>query len=74
MEKTNESDTVRSDADKIIDDIKSVPEAAFRAIETDSQRAGGPWVPPAGYAGSIGSTMFDTSASKDGTVTILLPK
>ena len=66
--------TVNDDADQISDGIKPIPEETFRLIESDSQRAGGPWVPPAGYEGSVGSTMFDTSSSKDGTVTVLLPE
>lgn len=54
--------------------VLSVPEEAFAAISDDSEKAGGPWTPPPGYEGSIGRTMFDTPSSKDGTVTVLLPK
>jgi DNA helicase HerA-like ATPase len=54
-------------------DVLATPEEAFQAIDRDSSRAGGPWQPRAGYEGSIGSTMFDTPASRDGTVTVLLP-
>lgn len=54
--------------------VMNTPKQAFQAIEEDSERAGGPWSPPAGYEGSIGSTMFDMPSSKDGTVTVLLPK
>lgn len=55
------------------DYILSTPEEAFKAIDEDSGRAGGPYTPPAGYEGSIGRTMFDTPSSKDGTVTVLMP-
>src|SRR2546430_3374163 len=55
------------------DGVVNTPEEAFRAIDADSARAGGPWVAPEGYEGSIGSTMFDAPTSKDGTVTVLLP-
>jgi hypothetical protein len=54
--------------------VIETPGEAFRAIDAVSERAGGPWVPPAGYEGSIGRTMFDAPVSKDGTVTVLLPK
>ncbi|MCL5421203.1 MAG: ATP-binding protein [Nitrospirae bacterium] len=54
--------------------VLNVPEEAFAAISEDSEKAGGPWTPPPGYEGSIGRTMFDTPSSKDGTVTVLLPK
>jgi uncharacterized protein len=53
--------------------ILATPESAFAAIDEDSKRAGGAWAPPDGYEGSIGSTMFDTPSSKDGTITILMP-
>jgi DNA helicase HerA-like ATPase len=56
------------------DTVLPTPEEAFRSIEADSALAGGPWTPPSGYEGSIGRTMFDTPSSKDGTVTVLLPK
>jgi hypothetical protein len=55
------------------DGVLGTPEETFRAIDADSARAGGQWVAPEGYEGSIGSTMFDAPTSKDGTVTVLLP-
>ncbi len=55
------------------DGILNTPEEAFKAIDEDSERAGGPWTPPADFDGSIGRTMFDTPSSKDGTVTVLMP-
>ncbi len=53
--------------------VLDTPEEAFRAVDADSARAGGAWVPPEGYEGSIGNTMFDAPTSKDGTITVLLP-
>ena len=58
---------------KVDGGVLEPPVEAFQAIEAESERAGGAWAPPPGYEGSIGRTMFDTSASKDGTVTVLLP-
>lgn len=55
-------------------DIIATPEEAFQSIDVASEQAGGPWIPPAGYEGSIGRTMFDMPVSKDGTVTVLLPR
>jgi uncharacterized protein len=53
--------------------VLSPPAEAFSALSEASDKAGGPFVPPPGYEGSIGSTMFDLPTSKDGTVTVLLP-
>jgi DNA helicase HerA-like ATPase len=65
---------LRGAAEIIGDSVMNTPEEAFKAIAEDSEKAGGAWIPPAGYEGSIGSTMFDTPASSDGTVTVLLPQ
>src|SRR5438094_749821 len=54
--------------------VLSTPEKVFEEIDAVSSRAGGAWELPAAYAGSVGRTMFDTPASKDGTLTVLLPK
>ena len=54
--------------------VLAPPPDAFEAIDQASEEAGGAWKPPAGYEGSIGSTMFDMPSSKDGTVTVLMPK
>src|SRR5688500_12743354 len=54
--------------------ITATPDAAFQAIEAASQEAGGEWTEPPGFEGSVGRTMFDAPVSKDGTVTILVPK
>lgn len=53
--------------------ILATPEEAFRAIEEDSTKAGGQFIPPEEYNGSVGRTMFDTPSSKDGTITVLMP-
>jgi DNA helicase HerA-like ATPase len=50
------------------------PEAAFQEIDRVSEQAGGAFELPPGYEGSLGRTMFDTPASRDGTLTVLLPK
>jgi len=48
--------------------------ASVRAvIESELQRAGPPWQQDAVYNGAIGRTMFDTPASEDNTVTVLMP-
>ena len=57
-----------------VEAILDTPNEAFSAVDEDSERAGGEWVPPPGSEGSIGRTMFDTQASKDGTVTVLMPQ
>ncbi len=54
--------------------VVATPEEAFESLDEAAGKAGGPWVPPEGYEGSIGRTMFDTPVSKDGTVTVLLPR
>ena len=42
-------------------------------IEGEINLAGGEWEEAEEYEGSVGRTMFDTSTSKDNTVTVLLP-
>src|SRR5260370_36760800 len=54
--------------------VLATPEAVFEAVEEDANRSGGEWKPPGGYEGSIARTMFDTPSSKDGTVTLLMPR
>ena len=56
------------------DAIQAVPGAVMESIEEQVVEAGGEWQEPPEYEGSIGRTMFDTPASDDGTVTVLLPK
>lgn len=55
-------------------EVMATPDEAFFAINEDSERSGGAWTPLPGYKGSVGCTMFDMPTSKDGTVTVLLPK
>lgn len=64
----NEKNTQSADSN-----ILATPEEAFRTIEEDSIAAGGQFVPPEEYNGSVGRTMFDTPSSKDGTITVLMP-
>jgi DNA helicase HerA-like ATPase len=73
MTESNGSKKIKATKKSTANNILSTPEEAFKAIDEDSERAGGPWTPPAGYEGSIGRTMFDTPASKDGSVTVLMP-
>ncbi len=54
--------------------IGVVPEAALKSIGQQVEQAGGEWQEPPEYEGSVGRTMFDTPASADGTVTVLLAK
>ena len=54
--------------------VMGTPESAYQEIDAVSERAGGAWELPLGYEGSVGRTMFDTPASHDGTLTVLLPK
>ena len=71
---SNKNEQVGNKKSPSTESVLTVPEEAFAAIGEDSEKAGGPWSPPPGYEGSIGRTMFDTPSSKDGTVTVLLPK
>jgi hypothetical protein len=43
-------------------------------LEEEIALGGGEWQEPEEYEGCVGRTMFDTPASKDNTVTILLPR
>jgi len=54
--------------------ITETPDEAFESLDSDAEKAGGAWVTPEGYDGSIGRTMFDLPTSKDGTVTVLMPR
>ena len=74
MESKNGSDMHTQDGDGHVEEnVMDVPQEAFQAIDGDSVEAGGAYTPPSGYEGSVGRTMFDTPASKDGTLTVLLP-
>lgn len=61
-------------SDAAAPNVLGTPDAVYQEIDRVSERAGGAWELPAGYEGSIGRTMFDMPASKDGTLTVLLPK
>ncbi len=54
--------------------VRSVPLGVAEAITEDAVRAGGEWEEPAAYAGSVGRTMFDSPASEDDSITVLLPR
>jgi DNA helicase HerA-like ATPase len=56
------------------DGAMAVPEAALEAIDRQVAEAGGEFRERPEYQGSVGQTMFDTPASDDGTVTVLLPR
>jgi hypothetical protein len=56
------------------DSVLSPPKEALDTLENDSNSVGGPWTLPSEYEGSVGTMMFDTPSSKDGTVTVLMPK
>jgi DNA helicase HerA-like ATPase len=56
-----------------VETLKAVPKAALQELDSEIAAAGGELVEPDEYAGSIGRTLFDTPASADGTITILLP-
>jgi DNA helicase HerA-like ATPase len=53
--------------------VHAVPREALHALDSQIESAGGPLAEPAESKGSIGRTLFDTPASADGTVTVLLP-
>jgi DNA helicase HerA-like ATPase len=64
----NKTDQIQSQ-----DEIAKVPDSAMKAIDEQTSEAGGPWQPSPEDHGAIGRTMFDTPASQDGTVTVLIP-
>ena len=53
--------------------VRAVPTEALKALDKEIAAAGGELVEPAEYADSIGRTLFDTPASADGTITVVLP-
>ena len=53
--------------------VKAVPPEALKELDADIAAAGGELLEPRDYAGSIGRTLFDTPASADGTITVVLP-
>lgn len=54
--------------------VQALPKSVLESIDQQVEQAGGEWQEPPEYEGSVGRTMFDTPASADGTVTVLLPK
>lgn len=56
------------------DTFAALPSDVFTRIDADAEQAGGEWREPPEYEGSIGRTMFDTPASEDNSVTVLLPR
>ena len=54
--------------------VRAVPAHVAAAIAEDAVRVGGEWEEPEEYAGSVGRTMFDSPASEDNSITVLLPR
>lgn len=54
-------------------DAAPVPETVVERLERELDARGGGFVPAAAREGSVGVTLFDTPASDDATVTIVLP-
>lgn len=53
--------------------VRAVPAEALKELDADIAAAGGELLEPRDYAGSVGRTLFDTPASADGTITVVLP-
>ena len=53
--------------------VRAVPAEALKELDADIAAAGGELLEPREYAGSVGRTLFDTPASADGTITVVLP-
>jgi hypothetical protein len=51
-----------------------VPGHALDRLDDVAEELGGPYQPPAGAEGAVGFTHFDTPASEDNTVVVLLTK
>ncbi len=56
------------------DAVQAVPAAVLESLDQQIAAAGGEWQPSPLDEGSVGRTMFDTPASDDGTVTVLIPR
>ena len=54
--------------------VLPIPEPVLQSMDAEIAEVGGPLKEPPEYVGSLGRTMFDTPASDDGTVTVLLPR
>jgi len=59
-----------SETDK---NIRPIPDDFTTQLDEEVSLAGGEWQEGEEFAGAIGHTMFDTPASKDNTITVLLP-
>ena len=55
-------------------DVQPVPESALTSMTREIEEAGGEWTGNPEDEGAIGWTAFDSPASDDGTITVLLPK
>lgn len=51
----------------------SVPVEALQSIRATADENGGEYKPPAEYEGSFGRTLFDSPASEDGLITVVMP-
>ncbi|RAQ94320.1 ATP-binding protein [Thermogemmatispora tikiterensis] len=54
--------------------IKSFPREVFARLAEDAEHAGGEWQEQDYGPGYVGQTLFDTPASEDNTVTVVLPR
>lgn len=53
---------------------RELPPGILENLDREIEQAGGEWLEPGEYAGSVGRSMFDLPNSEDNTVTVLLPK
>ncbi|WP_192385073.1 ATP-binding protein [Mesorhizobium silamurunense] len=72
MPKANRDHEPASDASEVADRASTSRAAVKNLIET-SEKAGGQKKLPAVYDGSFGRTLYDTSGSSDGSVTVVMP-
>lgn len=54
--------------------IQSPPDSATRSMDQEIKEAGGEWKGNPEDEGAVGWTAFDSLASDDGTITVLIPK
>ncbi len=54
--------------------VQPFPSAALESLDAEIARLGEPYEEPVEYRGSNGRTMFDSPASEDNTITVLLPQ
>lgn len=74
MEHKHEQNGVERSGGDRSGNVVPIPDGVMASLEGDIEEAGGEWSESLEYAGSVGRTMFDSPASEDGTVTVLLPK